>query len=299
MIFSIIIPTYNRADKLTTCIDKIYESILDEKEFEILVIDDGSTDNTEEIINEYKKENLKYFKQQNKGAGQARNKGIKEAKGRISIFIGDDIFITKEFLNEHLNIHKKNPEPNFACLGLTLWDPTIKINKLMKWSTNELLFLGKFGGHQFAYNTLTPNKEASYKHFYTSNISIKTELLKNNPFSKEFSTYGWEDIELAYRLKKNNELKIIYNPKALAYHSHEIPENSFENRMKSIGKGAVIFNKLHPETNIMPRGIKKILLKIIASKPIIKIAKTLKIEPVYYYALSKRYFFIGLKEQIS
>ena len=304
MIFSIVIPTYNRADALHICLKKLHESNFNEDQFEVIVIDDGSTDKTEKVTKEAKIKNLKYFKQENKGAGQARNKGIKEAKGKITIFIGDDIFVTKDFLNEHFKIHKKNPEVNYACLGLTLWDPTININKLMKWSTNEYLFMGRFGGHQFAYNKLTPNNETGFKYFYTSNISIKTELLKKNPFSKEFSSYGWEDIELGYRLEQNHDLKIIYNPDALAYHSHEIPEESFEKRMKSVGKGALTFEKLHPDVNVIPKGLKKLILKLLSTNlsiGLLKISTRIykQLEPVYFYALSKRYFFVGLKEYLS
>lgn len=88
--FSIIIPTYNRANYLSEVINSILKQSFNK--FELLIIDDGSTDNTKEIIGSYIKKDsrIKYLHQENSERGAARNKGIKEATGNYLVFFDSD-----------------------------------------------------------------------------------------------------------------------------------------------------------------------------------------------------------------
>ena len=304
---SVIIPTHNRAEILSTCLEKLLENQFPKTKYEIIIVNDGSTDNTEEVVKEIQKEHkqIRYFKQKKMGQGVARNLGMKEAKSEIILLIGDDIFVNKTFLEQHYKTHRLHPEKNYACLGLILWDPTIKISPLMEWLTNGSSLFGRFGGHQFAYEKLENKEFADYNFFYTSNISLKKRLLEKNQFDPWFDGYGWEDIELAYRLEKKENLKILYNPHAVGHHHHEISLENFKSRMISIGKAAVAFENKHPEINKVPKGFKKFIFQILGNSItvfLLKIASKLskqKLQPLYFYALSKKYFMIGLKQQIS
>ena len=85
---SVVMPTYNRADLLPKTIASILSQDFDD--FELLIVDDGSTDNTAALIKEFQDKNcftLKYYSQQNKGPGAARNLGMKNASGDFFIFI--------------------------------------------------------------------------------------------------------------------------------------------------------------------------------------------------------------------
>lgn len=286
---SVIIPTYNRSDKLLICLRHLNEQNFPREDFEIIVVNDGSTDNTEAELKKLNYKNLSFFTQKNSGQGNARNLGIEKAKGEIVIFIGDDIFPTKNFLKTHYEFHKENPE-NFAALGLTEWYPKLKVTPFMDWLTN--------GGPQFAYHKLKDKHEASYWFFYTSNISLKKSLADKYKFDPDFKSYGWEDIELAYRLVKKENLKIIYLKDALAYHDHEISESSLKNRMISIGKSLHIFQRKHKGLKLIPSGLKKIILNFIGSKLTISILSILPgnfFKRLYWYSLSKRYFMQGLR----
>ena len=99
--FSIVIPTYNRAK----FIDKAIASLLNQKyeDFEVIVVDDGSTDNTEEVVKSFNNNKVKYYKKENQERGAARNYGAKLAKGEyINFFdsgpIGDANSVTFESL---------------------------------------------------------------------------------------------------------------------------------------------------------------------------------------------------------
>src|SRR5258705_128554 len=92
-VFSVIIPTYNRTEFMTRTI----QSVLDQtfKSFEIIIVDDGSTDNTETILQPLIQQhsNISYFKKKNEERGAARNFGIMRAKGNYVTFLdSDDIF---------------------------------------------------------------------------------------------------------------------------------------------------------------------------------------------------------------
>ncbi|OGU23031.1 MAG: hypothetical protein A2X85_14300 [Geobacteraceae bacterium GWF2_54_21] len=103
---SIIIPTYNSASFITEAIDSCLMQTY--TKFEIIVINDGSTDNTDEVVLKYI-DKITYIKQENAGAARARNLGIAEAKGDYIAFLdADDIWITDK-LQKQIEIMKRNP----------------------------------------------------------------------------------------------------------------------------------------------------------------------------------------------
>lgn len=93
MLISVIIPTFNEAANINDCVLSLKNQNI--KNFEIIVVDDGSTDNTLEILN---KLNIKVFKQSHLGPGAARNLGASHAKGEILVFVDADMVFDKNFL---------------------------------------------------------------------------------------------------------------------------------------------------------------------------------------------------------
>lgn len=305
MQLSVIIPTYNRPDILKECLERLFEQNIVPSEYEIIVVDDGSKPATRDLVKLMQKTapcKVKYFYQENSGQGVARNRGLKYAEGKVSLFLGDDILVTKDFLKEHLNYHRKYTHENEAVLGFILWDPRLNINSLMEFLVNGSCILGRYGGHQFAYEKLEGKNLANFNFFYTSNISIKTSLLRKQMFDESFSRYGWEDIELGYRLEKKAGLKLYYNKKALAYHFHQLDEEDLKRRMKMIGESAHIFNAKYPELKKVPSFFKKFILSIFTSAPLMWFFTSLKkwskgkFCNYYYYALSQKYLLEGLNK---
>lgn len=88
---SIIVPIYNSEKYLKKCIDSLLNQT--KKELEIILINDGSTDNSENIINEYKDKRIKYIKNINQGIGATRNEGISKAQGKYLMFVDSDDYI--------------------------------------------------------------------------------------------------------------------------------------------------------------------------------------------------------------
>ncbi len=302
MYFSVIITTYNRADILNECLEAYYRQSVDERDYEIIVVNDGSTDHTAQIVSAFSKKhkNLVYIRQKNQGQGIARNNGLKHARGEVVVIGQDDIIPTHDFLYEHQKFHYMYPQENAAVLGFTAWHPKLKINNYMNWMVNGSSILGLFGGHQFAYEKLKGKKFADYNFFYTSNISLKRSLLNKYHFDPAFSFYGWEDIELGYRLHLSVDLKIYYNSWAVAYHDHHMEESSLAGRMKAVGYSAWIIHKKYPELGKVPGVGKYLILRVISFTPFVWLAALVKklsgdkIYKYYYYILSKKYFLMGL-----
>ncbi len=306
--FSVIIPTFNRADILIKTLSALKNQTLSKDDFEVIIVNDGSTDNSEEKILDFQKNNkdidLKYFKQKNSGQGIARNLAISKSSGKILLFIGDDIIPDQNFLVEHMKFHQIHKSANHAVLGFIDWHPDIEITPFMKWLTNGSSIFGKFGGHQFAYEKLEGKIDADYNFFYTSNISIKRDIIeeREDQFDTDFGSYGWEDIELGYRLHKKYGLKVFYNKDAIGYHYHVLNEDSLKPRMFAIGKSAHIIDSKHPELKKVPGILKGFCLSLLGSLPslakiwLINKLTGNKFQALWFYALSKRYFMKGVKE---
>ena len=90
---SIIVPIYNSEKYLKKCIDSLVNQT--KKELEIILINDGSTNNSEKIIKEYKDDRIKYIKNENQGIGITRNEGIAKAQGKYLMFIDSDDYLEK------------------------------------------------------------------------------------------------------------------------------------------------------------------------------------------------------------
>jgi len=234
--FSVVIPTHNRIAMLQRVLDAL-EQQRDAPEFETIVINDGSTDDTDKILSQ--RSGITLRTQTNSGPGRARNHGVSLARGRFVIFIGDDTVPEPQFLAEHARTHREsNDDPLIACLGYTGWPRSERVTAFMDYINDY--------GLQFGYRLIEDGGTVPFNFFYTSNISIDRQLLVANPFDTTFPSAAWEDIELAYRLEARG-LKIRYNAKAVTRHYHPMSVDSFARRQYTVGKSGAIFYRKHPE----------------------------------------------------
>ena len=238
--FSIVIPTYKRLPMLLRVLDAL-EAQLEAPDFEVIVIDDGSGDETSSVMSERhaSKYALTFRSQTNAGPGRARNHGVSLATGRYILFIGDDTVPEPTFLAEHARIHRDaKDDPLVACLGYTGWPPGERVTAFMDYINDY--------GLQFGYKLIRNGEIVPFNFFYTSNISLDRELLGSEPFDTTFPAAAWEDIELAFRLDARG-LKIRYNARAVARHYHPMTVDSFARRQYTVGRSGAIFYRKHPE----------------------------------------------------
>lgn len=114
---SVIVPSYNRLDELEELLPSLEKQTLDPTSFEVIIVDDGSTDASEQFVSDYMKSsdlNLSFHKQENKGPGKARNLGMNNAKGDFYIFLDSDVILPTHWAEEVFN--KLNSE-NYDAFG--------------------------------------------------------------------------------------------------------------------------------------------------------------------------------------
>lgn len=121
---SVIVPSYNRADFLPRAIKSILSQTF--RDFEVIVVDDCSTDNTQEVARSFNDERIRYIKHdRNKGAGAARNTGIKDAKAPYVAFLDSDDEWLPEKLEEQINRIRTLPDE----IGVVYCDRTVIVEK--------------------------------------------------------------------------------------------------------------------------------------------------------------------------
>lgn len=194
--------TFNRAHLLPRVLDACFEQDVAGGAYEVVLVNDGSRDDTQRVIDEARRRAPVPFTaitQPNGGLARARNTGIAAAGGERLIFIDDDVLPMPNFVSEHLRAAARKPEvvvrgavievESFDALPAPFWTPR---NYSGNW-------------------------------FWTSNVSVPRRRLDRvrigeyQWFDESFSEYGWEDIELGLRLREDGT-RGTFNRRAVAFH---------------------------------------------------------------------------------
>ena len=116
---SVIIPSYNRAQVLSLCLISLQRQGYPRDQYEIIVVDDGSTDDTSTLLTSARNSSIKVVRTENKGPASARNTGAGLARGEILIFLDSDFITRKSFIGTHLKAH--TGENNLLVSGMGHW----------------------------------------------------------------------------------------------------------------------------------------------------------------------------------
>ncbi len=238
---SVVIPTYNRMDVLPEVL-----AALERQEaapsFEVIVVDDGSTDGTGEwLADRSQRMPVKVLSQANAGPAAARNRGVRHASGARVAFLGDDTVPSRGWLASHARAVREQPDADrLAVIGYTDWHPRVRVGPFQRY-INEY-------GLQFGYALIEDPDDVPFNFFYTSNVSLPGALLLAEPFALGFPYAAWEDIELSYRLTRAEPaMRMIYRSEATVAHDHPTSLGRFIQRQEKAGYSAVVFYLLHQE----------------------------------------------------
>jgi len=235
---TVIIPTYNREDLLRLTLASLCTQGIEKKSFEIIVCDDGSSDGTRALVENYGESNLRYLYQPNMGfrLAAARNLGIRAARAPICAFIDCGMLAGPNFVEEHLASHLSRSD-SVAVVGSivgldqqgfphddsdstaiqSLIEPSNiarSIEQLEKAGFGEMretLFYQRFGGDPQAW-------PAPWTILWGGNVSVPTTVLNEvGLFDEAFVGWGGEDMDLGVRLVQHG-VAIVVNRDAKAIH---------------------------------------------------------------------------------
>ena len=227
---SVVINTRNHPDELRLCLAALEAQTLAPERWEIVVVDDGSDDNSaSQIVDAYTGASFcRMVPQAHIGRSAARNIGVSTARGTYVLLLGDDIIAAPDLLERHLKAHRQY-DP-VAVIGLTEWTPECGAELLREWLDNRAVW------------DIEDSLDVGFEYFYTGNASIDRRLMLDiGGFDENFIVCGWEDIDLGLRLKKWG-VRIIYRAEAFATHNHPwMPIDELCRREYEKGFSAVYF----------------------------------------------------------
>jgi glycosyltransferase involved in cell wall biosynthesis len=240
MLFSIVIPTFNRLPILRKSLLALeaQEGINQDDSYEVVLVDDGSTDCTGEWIEEHQDEipHVRLVCQEHGGPALGRNLGVLEAKGEVIVFIDSDLVVVPGFLAAHGRALRSS------------W----------RERGNRLCFTygAVINTHNFDSPCSEPHKlsDMSWAYFATGNVAIDRSLLvKSGLFDSAFQLYGWEDLELGERLRRMG-VSLVRCPAAVGYHWHpplsleQVPE--LVRKEQERARMGLLFYRKHPTLRV-------------------------------------------------
>ena len=240
MLISVVIPTYNRLPILIKCLNALENQFFidDTHDYEIVIVDDGSTDGTTDWLRNNLNDfpHLRLLEQSHGGPAMGRNFGVANSKGDLIVFIDSDLVVDKFFLCNHVNSL------------ISAWK---KLGNRKCFTYGSVINTSNFNNPKsepFKFQDL------SWAYFATGNVAIDKKVLEiSGLFDTSFRLYGWEDLELGERLR-NMGVKLIKCPKAIGYHWHpalaldQIPH--LIQIEKERAKMGLIFYRKHPTLRV-------------------------------------------------
>ncbi len=237
--YSIVIPTRNGGRTLPEVLAAL-EGQHGAPRFEVVVVDDGSTDGTPgRLRNRSWAIPVRIEDGVAGGPAVARNRGVNLAQGDRIGFLGDDTVPEPDWLASHHRAWESRSRPaRLVVIGYTTWHRRIRQSAFLRFLNEE--------GLQFGYSLIDDPENVPFNFFYTSNLTVGRELITAEPFDEGFPYPAWEDVEAAYRLQGRG-MRMVYEPGARVAHDHPTDFRRFCARQEKAGYSAVVFWQGHPE----------------------------------------------------
>jgi glycosyltransferase involved in cell wall biosynthesis/peptidoglycan/xylan/chitin deacetylase (PgdA/CDA1 family) len=232
---SVVIPTYNRRERLRICLDALARQTQDPATFEVVVADDGSSDGTAEMVEAMDTPlRLRALRLENGGWAAAANAGAEAARGRVCLQIDDDVLASPQLVAEHVAAHADGA-PRMA-IGRLIQEPP----KSGDW------FVGAFTvAWNRRYDELA-EREADWRDCFGANFSAPREMLVDaGGFSTDRPAVA--DMELAFRLHERG-CEPTYLPRAEAVHDDEKARERLLSDIAGFGAFAAEFADRRPST---------------------------------------------------
>jgi len=233
--YSFIIPVFNRPQEVKELLESFLEVSFENK-FEIVIVEDGSTNSSKEIVDSFKDRlEISYYYKENSGPGASRNFGMERAKGNYFIILDSDCLVPPHYLKTIDSFLKNN---YVSCFGGAdaAHESFTDLQKAINYVMTSFLTTGGIRGKEKAVTNFEPR---------SFNMGIaKDAFLATGGFAK---IHPGEDPDLSQRIKKEN-FKTAFIPNAFVYHKRRISWQKFYIQVKKFGMVRPILNKWHPSS---------------------------------------------------
>ncbi len=232
--FSIVIPTYNRPQRLRACLEAVSRLAFDRRAYEVIVVDDGSPTDLKPIVDAFKGElRLTYHRQPNAGPASARNAGARLARGRYLAFTDDDCAPVSDWLMRYDEHFARTPD---ALLG----------GRVINALPDDPYAVASQVLTDYAYESSAEGRGCrvgGYWLFMTANIACPAEgFHRLGGFDTSFPLAAGEDYDFCHRWQHNGG-QAVYVPQAVIHHRHAYTLRSFMRQHFGYGRGQLQFRR--------------------------------------------------------
>ncbi|GAA1304269.1 glycosyltransferase family 2 protein [Saccharothrix xinjiangensis] len=242
---TVVIPTYNRRRLLELTLDALAKQDLPRDQFEVLVVDDGSSDDTAAAARGFADRlDLRYFHQPDEGyrVARARNIGLRHARGEISVFVDSGVLLHSASLRAHVTAHEASPEPlalngYVYCFNLDNEDARL-IRKSVDVDDvdSTIASMERTGSWLDVREPFYARHSDDFGHlpapwlmYWTCHASARTEQVRSiGMYDEALRQWGGEDLDLAYRLHRDGaRLRVLREASSIHYpHEKDHEDNS-------------------------------------------------------------------------
>lgn len=271
---SVVVPTFRRPAVLERTLAALLATDPGSGDYEVVVVDDGSGDDTPRVVEKIADGRVRFFPQENRGVAAARNLGVRQARGDLIVFIDDDIVVPPSFLRDHVATHRR-----FAgALVNGRWDfePALQAEL-------EATAFGRFrlevedwvkeglAKRPLGDGFLEPEGVTA------CNLSLRREAFDRiGGFSEDFPFAGAEDQEFSLRARRAG-LRFVYNPDLRVWHNdHRVTLEQFCERQRRGAVTSVLLARKHPEPYADRPLIRENGPIDAADRPVLRLRKGLK-----------------------
>ncbi|MGC9669687.1 glycosyltransferase [Planosporangium sp. 12N6] len=263
---TVIVPTYNRAGLLRHTLDSFVRQDMPPGDFEVIVADDGSSDGTDAVVASYTDRlPIRYFYQEDEGfrVAKARNMGLREARGPVSVFVDSGVVLGSHALAAHCAAHESTAGPA-AVVGY-VWgfaddvraaadriDPADPDGTIRRLAHDHSLpdvrewYYDRYGEELW-------KLAAPWLIFWTCNVSVDTAQARAvGMFDEAYRSWGGEDVDLAYRLHRGGARFLLSRDAAAVHcpHPKEDTRSAKANHRYFAAKYDTPITRLRPDHDI-------------------------------------------------
>ncbi len=231
---SIVVPVYNRPNE----IDELLESLTKQdynKDYEIVIVEDGSDDSSEQVVKKYNDLNINYLYKPNSGPGDSRNYGMRRASGNYYIILDSDVILPSHYLRAIDEFLEDSYVDCFGGADAAHESFTI-LQKAINYVMTSFLTTGGIRGSKNKIQKFEPR---------SFNMGISKEAFeKTNGFAR---IHPGEDPDLSRRIEKAG-FETTFLPDAHVFHKRRISWDKFYTQVKKFGTVRPILSSWHPKT---------------------------------------------------